>query len=130
MSPDRFVPRTPRQPARQWAWQRGRQRWLVALAAMLCAVCAMCAAGSVGGHAGAARTAPPAAVSTESGIEHQYDILDSALRPPARQGHRPLAPLRPAHRLTPERRRLRVRALPPLRPAPSPHAQRCVVLRC
>ncbi|MFC8199351.1 hypothetical protein ACFUTV_28750 [Streptomyces sp. NPDC057298] len=118
MSPDRLVPRAPHRPA--------RQRFLVALAALLCAVCAV---GSAGGHTGT-RTAPPAAVSTETGLEHPHDLLDTALRPPARQSHRPLAPQRPARRPAVERPGLRVHSLPALRYAPSPRAQRSLVLRC
>ncbi|MBC9728044.1 hypothetical protein [Streptomyces sp. TRM68367] len=83
-------------------------------------------------------TAPalPAAtvVSERGGTPAEYDLLDTAARPPARSGRRPVAPLRPAP--------------PPLvpaasataRPAPAPpgpsrppyalRALRSVVLRC
>ncbi|MFF3484777.1 hypothetical protein ACFYXC_16145 [Streptomyces sp. NPDC002701] len=119
MSPDRFVPRTPRRPA--------RQRFLVALAALLCA---MCAVGSAGGLTGS-RTAPPAAVSTESGVELPHDVLDTALRPAARQRHRrPLLPVRPAHRPITGRPRRRVHSLPAPHHIPLPRARRCMVLRC
>ncbi|WP_151478922.1 hypothetical protein [Streptomyces albicerus] len=118
MSSDRFVPRTPRRPA--------RPRFLVALAAMLCAVCVV---GSVGGHTGT-RTAPPAAVSGESGLEHPHDLLDTALRPLARQGHRPLVPLRAARPPAPERPRPGAHPRSAPRYAPTPRTQRCMVLRC
>ncbi|MFD0304722.1 hypothetical protein [Streptomyces sp. NPDC127119] len=101
-------------------------------ASLLCALCAVCAAGSASGHSGI-RTAPPAAVSTESGLEHPHDILDTAFRSAARQSHRPLAPRRPAGRsahrpaAVTERPRSRGRAL---HHAPAPRALRCMVLRC
>ncbi|MFJ2262332.1 hypothetical protein ACIOKD_29085 [Streptomyces sp. NPDC087844] len=119
-SPRRFVPRTPRRPA--------RQRLLVLLASLLCA---LCTAGSAGGHGGI-RTAPPAAVSTESGLEHPHDVLDTAFRSAARQSHRPLVPqrpaVRPAHRpAAAERPHAQARAL---HHAPTPRTLRCMVLRC
>ncbi|MCX4907012.1 hypothetical protein [Streptomyces sp. NBC_00878] len=123
MNPDRFVPRAPRRWHRRPTWPR----FLVMLAAVLCAVCAMTA---VSGHTGT-RAAPPAAVSTESGPEHPHDLLDTALRPPARQGHRPLVPQRPARPPAHPRHRhptARARPAPPY--APTPRAQRCLVLRC
>ncbi|WP_413758253.1 hypothetical protein [Streptomyces sp. MMBL 11-3] len=100
----------------------------MALAALLCALCAV---GAAGGHTGS-RTAPPAAASTESGLELPHDLLDTALRPVARQGHRPLAPLRPAHRpaAATEHATPQARPLPPFHHAPAPRAQRCMVLRC
>ncbi|MFH8464944.1 hypothetical protein [Streptomyces sp. NPDC017991] len=122
-SPHRFVPRTPRRPA--------RQRFLVLLASLLCALCAVSAAGSAGGHGGI-RTAPPAAVSTEPGLEHPHDALDTAFRSAARQSHRPLVPQRPAGRsahrpAATHRPHSRDRALSH---APAPRALRCMVLRC
>ncbi|MDQ1037350.1 hypothetical protein QFZ75_003766 [Streptomyces sp. V3I8] len=118
--------RPTRRPTPRSAAQSAQQRLLVVLAALLCALCVV---GSAGGHTGS-RTAPPAAVSTESGLEHPHDLLDTALRPVARQGHRPLVPLRPAHRSAAERPRPRVRSLPASHHAPSPRARRCMVLRC
>ncbi|MBQ0847670.1 hypothetical protein J8N05_05490 [Streptomyces sp. BH-SS-21] len=102
------------------------------LAALLCALCAMGAAGSAGGHSGI-RTAPPAAVSTEPGLEHPHDVLDTAFRSAARQGHRPPVHQRPAGRsahrpaAATARPRSRGRAL---HHAPAPRALRCMVLRC
>jgi hypothetical protein len=40
-----------------------------------------------------AEASPPSAVSAEI---TEYDVLDTALRPPARGAHRPVVPLRPA----------------------------------
>ncbi|MGC5567050.1 hypothetical protein ACPYPG_29955 [Streptomyces sp. FR-108] len=107
------------------------------LASLLCALCAVGvvgAAGSAGGHSGI-RTAPPAAVSTEPGLEHPHDIQDTAFRSAGRQGHRPLAPQRPAERSAPrsaattatDRPHSRARAL---HHAPAPRTLRCMVLRC
>jgi hypothetical protein len=66
----------------------------------------------------------------------EHDVLDTALRPPPRQEHRPLASRRPApaipggrtHLVRPPASPVRVPAPPPV--APSLHALRCVVLRC
>ncbi|GHB55590.1 hypothetical protein GCM10010306_056860 [Streptomyces umbrinus] len=121
MTPDRFTPRRERRNRRP-AWPR----FLMALAALLCATCTVSA---VGGHTGT-RTAPPAAVSTESGLEHPHDLLDTALRPPARQGHRPLVPQRPARPPAPAHPRPRRHTHPVPPYAPTPRAQRCMVLRC
>ncbi|MGN9819631.1 hypothetical protein ACTMUQ_30325 [Streptomyces sp. SD11] len=102
------------------------------LVSLLCALCALCSAGSAGGHGGI-RTAPPAAVSTEPGLEHPHDVLDTALRSAPRQSHRPLVPQRPAGRsaygpaATTGRPPSRARAL---HHAPAPRALRCMVLRC
>ncbi|MFD6285237.1 hypothetical protein [Streptomyces sp. NPDC060205] len=102
------------------------------LASLLCAVSAVCAAGSAGGHTGI-RTAPPAAVSSEPGLEHPHDILDTAFRSAARQGHRPQVAQRPAGRsayrpaAAAERPRPWARAF---HHAPAPRALRCMVLRC
>ncbi|MER5473683.1 hypothetical protein [Streptomyces sp. NPDC002685] len=80
-------------------------------------------------------TAPAATAvtgSAEGAAEH--DLLDTALRPPTRQGHRPLAPPRPAAGIPGDQPHL-VRAPRSAAPAPSPvaptlHTLRCVVLRC
>ncbi|MGW3666912.1 hypothetical protein [Streptomyces sp. NPDC005141] len=70
--------------------------------------------------------------TTEGAAEH--DVLDTALRPPPRQGHRALAAQRPATGIPAHR--------PDLVPAPASavampapitpalHTLRCVVLRC
>ncbi|MFD3603160.1 hypothetical protein [Streptomyces sp. NPDC058656] len=98
----------------------------MALAALLCATCTVSA---VGAHTGP-RTAPPPAVSTESGLEHPHDLLDTALRAPARQGHRPV-PRRPARPPAPAHPRPRPHTHPVHPPyAPTPRTQRCMVLRC
>jgi len=72
--------------------------------------------------------APPGNAAVETALT-EHDVLATALRPPARQGHHPLIPLRPdtGHR-EPE-----PQPLPVHLPAPyslTPHALRCVVLRC
>ncbi|MEV2228446.1 hypothetical protein AB0H69_07685 [Streptomyces phaeochromogenes] len=121
MTPDRFTPRRERRNRRP-TWPR----FLMALAAVLCATCTVSA---VGGHTGTL-TAPPPAVSTESGLEHPHDLLDTALRPPARQSHRPLVPQRPARPPAPAHPRPRRHAHPVPPYAPTPRAQRCMVLRC
>ncbi|MET9734232.1 hypothetical protein ABZZ79_27385 [Streptomyces sp. NPDC006458] len=76
-------------------------------------------------------TAPALAVPGES---VEYDVLDTALRPPARSAHRPAAPTRPA---AAPHRPAAPRQGPghPLRPAsPRPpyalRGLRTVVLRC
>ncbi|MFF0012971.1 hypothetical protein [Streptomyces sp. NPDC005374] len=72
------------------------------------------------------REAPVAA----AGEIVEYDVLDTALRPPARTAHRPAAPLRPAsrHETCPGPPRPPVGASPRL-PC-TPPAPRSVVLRC
>ncbi|QQM41918.1 hypothetical protein [Streptomyces liliifuscus] len=121
MTPDRFAPRRERRNRRP-TWPR----FLMALAALLCATCTVSA---VGAHTGP-RTAPPPAVSTESGLEHPHDLLDTALRPPARQSHRRHVRRRPARPPVPAHPRPRPRAHPVSPYAPTPRAQRCMVLRC
>jgi hypothetical protein len=80
-----------------------------------------------GAHSGAHAAAPVLA-----GEIAEYDVLDTALRPPARAAHRPVAPLRPAHRPAPAHG---VPVGPPLPTPPSqppytPRTLRSVVLRC
>ncbi|WP_371548146.1 hypothetical protein OG266_22990 [Streptomyces sp. NBC_00554] len=80
----------------------------------------------------AALTATPTTVTTEAPAT-EHDVLDTALRPPARQGHRPVTPLRPAPRARSEHPDPRPHTAPaPAPPTPSPtlHALRCMVLRC
>ena len=75
--------------------------------------------------------APTADVaSAEAGCGAEHDVLDTALRPPARQDHRPLAPLRPAPTAPdcPEPAP-HARHVPPS-PSRTLHALRSVVLRC
>ncbi|MEV2210534.1 hypothetical protein AB0H86_03300 [Streptomyces sp. NPDC050997] len=76
----------------------------------------------------------PAEVSAAPGVSVEiveYDVLDTALRPPARDAHRPAVPPRRAPDLGP------APAVPRGRPQPAPpkppyalHALRTVVLRC
>ncbi|MFF7447736.1 MULTISPECIES: hypothetical protein [unclassified Streptomyces] len=82
-----------------------------------------------GGHAGAhAATAVAPAVSAEL---VEYDVLDTALRPPARAAHRPVAPLGPAPRPAPAPGVPADRPLPvPPRPPYALPLLRTVVLRC
>ncbi|MFE9766683.1 hypothetical protein ACFYPC_19525 [Streptomyces sp. NPDC005808] len=88
----------------------------------------------------AALAAPLGAITSEAPAAPaapaaEPDVHDTALRPPARQGHRPVTPLRPAphpRAAHPEptlhRRPHPVPAPPPL--SPTLRALRCVVLRC
>ncbi|MEU8791898.1 hypothetical protein [Streptomyces sp. NPDC048643] len=82
-------------------------------------------------------TAPMASVAAVSGGAEgttEHDALDTALRPPHRQGHRPLTPPRPAATPHSGRHSRPARAAAPTGPAPAPsptlHTLRCVVLRC
>ncbi|MDN0199465.1 hypothetical protein [Streptomyces sp. S.PNR 29] len=79
-----------------------------------------------------ARAEPVAAVSGESGgTAIEYDLLDNALRPPARAAHRPVVPLRPAP--LPDAEPPAASGHPPPTPPRPPHPLRClrsVVLRC
>ncbi|MFC9631468.1 hypothetical protein ACFTY8_19780 [Streptomyces mirabilis] len=72
----------------------------------------------------------PVVASAEAGCGAEHDVLDTALRPPARQDHRPLAPLRPAPTAPdcPEPAP-RPRHVPPSH-SRTLHALRSVVLRC
>ncbi|PIB04901.1 hypothetical protein B1C81_31600 [Streptomyces sp. HG99] len=82
---------------------------------------------ATGPHPQEFAASPSAAAVATTATE--YDVLDTALRPPARQGHRPLAPLRPDT----EHPEQEPRSLPvhlPLPCSPTSHALRCVVLRC
>lgn len=81
-----------------------------------------------GGHAGAHAAT---AVTPIAGELAEYDVLDTALRPPARAAHRPVVPLRPAPRPAP------APGAPAGHPLPAPprlphalHTLRSVVLRC
>lgn len=80
-----------------------------------------------GAHSGTHITTPVAV-----GEIAEYDVLDTALRPPARAAHRPVAPLRPAQRPAPAHG---VPVGPPPLPTPpqppyTPRTLRSVVLRC
>lgn len=102
-----------------------RHAWLRVLVLLVVAVLA------TGPHPEAV-AAPPLAVAAETG-GLEPDALDTALRPPARHGHRLLAPLTPTPR--PDTGRPEHAALLPSAPSPPPyalalHVLRCVVLRC
>ncbi|MFJ7301647.1 hypothetical protein [Streptomyces sp. NPDC099088] len=79
-------------------------------------------------------TAPMASAAVSGGAEGaaEHDAPDTALRPPHRQAHRPLAPPRPAAPRHSGRHPRPTRAAAPTGPAPSPtlNTLRCVVLRC
>jgi hypothetical protein len=96
---------------------RGRV-WLRVLALLLAVL--------VPGAPAAATATPVVAVETA-----EYDVLDTALRPPARAAHRPAVPLRPA--LLPEAApgvpEGPALPVPPRQPYVLP-ALRTVVLRC
>jgi hypothetical protein len=79
-----------------------------------------------GAHSGAHAATPVVA-----GEIAEYDVLDTALRPPARAAHRPVAPLRPTAPPAPAFRAPAGHPLPaPPRPPYSLHTLRSVVLRC
>jgi hypothetical protein len=79
-----------------------------------------------GAHSGT-HAAPSVAV----GEIAEYDVLDTAVRPPARAAHRPVAPLRPAPRRTAPPGVPTAAPLPaPPQPPYTPRAVRTVVLRC
>ncbi|MEU0741370.1 hypothetical protein [Streptomyces sp. NPDC006134] len=118
MSP---VPRTARRTARRHLWPRV----LVLLLALLVP----------GAHAQAqAQAVPGAVLPGESGAPAtEYDVLDTALRLPARTGRRTAAPLRPAPAPLPRPPHGAHRPAPapaPPGPPPSPRSLRSVVLRC
>ncbi|KKD05506.1 hypothetical protein [Streptomyces sp. WM6386] len=81
-----------------------------------------------GGHAGAHAALAVAPVAGEAA---EHDVVDTALRPPARAAHRPVVPLRPAPRPAPAPGVPAGRPLPaPPRPPYALHTLRSVVLRC
>ncbi|MFD5079785.1 hypothetical protein [Streptomyces sp. NPDC058371] len=128
MSP---TPRPPH-PLRQCVRARGGARGRVSRAAWLrflvLLVVALLAAGP---HSESLAAVPVAGAAETGGAEH--DVLDTALRPPVRQGHRPLAPLRPAPAPDTAHREPAAHPLPVPSPPLSPlalHVLRCVVLRC
>jgi hypothetical protein len=84
----------------------------------------------VGAHTEAV-AAPPARVSAEA-CGAEYDVLDAALRPPATQGHRAVAPLRPGPRTDgrPSEPGRRPTPSVPASYSPALHALHTVVLRC
>ncbi|WP_327429948.1 hypothetical protein [Streptomyces sp. NBC_01236] len=103
--------------------------WLRILILLVTAVLA------TGPHLEALAASTPTA-GTESGSGSgsgtaEHDVLDTALRPPTRQDHRPLTPLRPDTR-TPEHQHGPLPVPAPASPSrcSAPHTIRCVVLRC
>ncbi|MHA5047951.1 hypothetical protein [Streptomyces sp. SD15] len=101
-----------------------RHAWMRVLALLV--VTALAAGAYVEAHA-----VDHVAASSESGGGAEHDVLDTALRPPARQEDRPLAPLRPAPHPAPglSRPARRPRSVP-ASSVPTPRALRSVVLRC
>ncbi|NNN31534.1 hypothetical protein HLK59_14405 [Streptomyces sp. S3(2020)] len=81
-----------------------------------------------GAHSGAHAAIPVTSVtSVAAGEAAEYDVLDTALRPPARAAHRPVA----SPRTAPAPGVPAVRPLPkPPHPSYAPHILRSVVLRC
>ncbi|MFF3373323.1 hypothetical protein ACFYXF_10265 [Streptomyces sp. NPDC002680] len=76
-------------------------------------------------HCGAAESV------VTSGTAAEYDVHDTAARPPGRYGHRPVVPLRPAPRPPSARHPVATAGHPlPVPPRPMPPALRSVVLRC
>lgn len=84
---------------------------------------------AAGAHVEALAAVPTAAASSDGGTEH--DVLDTGLRPPARQEHGPLVPLRPAPGPAHDHPESapRPRHVPPSY-SRTLHALRSVVLRC
>ena len=100
-----------------------RHAWMRVLTLLVVTILA------AGAHVDAFATTPVVATAdTDCGAEH--DVLGTALRPPIRQEHRPLTPLRPAPTAPggPEPAP-HPRHLPPSHPG-TLHALRSVVLRC
>lgn len=123
MSP---APRHPH-PLRQCARARGgapSRAWLRILVLLIVAMLA------TGAHPEVFATSA-AGPATAASATAEHDVLDTALRPPTRQGHRPLTALRPdAARAEREAGPRPVPAPAPNSYSPTPHTLRCVVLRC
>ncbi|WP_369029004.1 hypothetical protein [Streptomyces adonidis] len=76
-------------------------------------------------HCGAAESVVMGSAAAE------YDVHDTAVRPPGRYGHRHVVPLRPAPRPPSARHPMATAGHPfPVPPRPMPRAPRSVVLRC
>ncbi|WP_369247666.1 hypothetical protein [Streptomyces sp. R41] len=124
MSPS---PRHPH-PLRRCARARGgapSRAWLRILVLLVVAMLA------TGAHPEVFATSSATATANAASGAAEHDVLDTALRPPTRQGLRPLTTLRPDTGDT--EREPGARPVPaPAPPAYSPvlHALRCVVLRC
>ncbi|WP_406331252.1 hypothetical protein [Streptomyces sp. NBC_00203] len=130
MSPTPHSPHPLRRCARARGGAPSRSgTWLRILILLVTAVLA------TGPHLEALAASPPTpapTAGTESGSgTAEHDVLDTALRPPTRQDHRPLTPLRPDTR-TPEQQHGPLPLRAPASPSHSsaPHTLRCVVLRC
>lgn len=112
MSPAARIPYTS-YAARPAAWLRV----LVVLLALLVP--------GTAAHCGAADPVVPGGTAAE------YDVHDTALRPPGRYGHRPVVPLRPVPRPPSARHAVATAAHRlPVPPRPAPIASRSMVLRC
>lgn len=102
-----------------------RHAWMRVLALLVVAFLA------AGAQAEALCAATPATVSDAAGHGAEYDVLDTALRPPARPEQGPRAPLRPAPRPAPGHPEPAPRPRPaPASPCLALLALRSVVLRC
>ncbi|MBT2416092.1 hypothetical protein J7I94_37175 [Streptomyces sp. ISL-12] len=139
MSP---VPHAATHPARRSAWARV----LVLLLALLVpgthaqaqALPATAVAGDLGGAGGSGSPGSPGGSggsgSPGGGTAAEYDLLDTALRSPARTTRRPAAPRHPAPLLPPLPRAPRPltarHPAPAPPPPPFPRSTRSVVLRC
>ncbi len=104
---------------------RSRHAWMRVLALLVVAFLA------AGAQAEALCAAAPTTVADTPGHGAEHDVLDTALRPPARPGHGHVAHPRPAPRTAPGHpdpaSRLRAAAASP---SPAPGTPRSVVLRC
>ncbi|MDW4907426.1 hypothetical protein RB628_19230 [Streptomyces sp. ADMS] len=107
-------------PAARTPYAGRRAAWLRVLVLLLALLVPGTAA-----HCGAAEPVVTGAAAVE------YDLHDTALRPPGRYGHRPVVPLRPAPRPPSARRPPATAAHPfPVPPLPTLSLLRSVVLRC
>ena len=124
-----LAPRHPH-PLRRCARARGgapSSAWLRILIVLIVAMLA------TGAHPEVFATSATTTATAGSGTA-EHDVLDTALRPPTRQGHRPLTALGPDAGHTEREAGPRpVRAPAPSSCSPALHALhalRCVVLRC
>ncbi|MFI6490318.1 hypothetical protein [Streptomyces sp. NPDC050564] len=124
MSP---APRHPH-PLRRCARARGgapSSAWLRILIVLIVAMLA------TGAHPEVFATSAATTTATAGSGTAEHDVLDTALRPPTRQAHRPLTALGPDAGHTEREAGPRpVRAPAPSSCSPALHALRCVVLRC
>ncbi|WP_051371277.1 hypothetical protein [Streptomyces sp. 142MFCol3.1] len=123
----RLFPRPPH-PLRRCARAREGTRARRCARLLVLLVVAMLAAGP---HSEALAASAPSITAEPGAAEH--DVLDTALRPPVRQGHDTLSPLRvpaAAGLPEPEHRLVLVPAPAPASYSPALRSLRCVVLRC